>query len=260
MKEQKKIRTIDGHEIPVIIDHADKSKFGDYLVILLHGIFTDKHEKGRFDRFAERLNKNGLDVIRFDFRGHGESPLPSRKFTPTGALLDYKTVLNLVKQQNYKPIVIGSSFGGSVVLLERLLPNRDEIEMFIFLNPVVDYQRTFINSVFEWEGAFKLKELKSLGDKEVIKKVNNFECSSNLLMELVLLKPYEGIKHLNAPSLVFHGDKDTKLSIDLTKKHFNTSDAEMVIVKGAGHSFKSEEHEKSVHNYSISWILKKIRD
>ncbi|PCI19439.1 hypothetical protein COB64_03850 [Candidatus Wolfebacteria bacterium] len=253
------IRTPDGHDIKAIYEVPAGNSLENCIVLLLHGIFTDKHEKGRFDRFAGRLLTVGLEVFRFDFRGHGESDIPSKDFDVQGALYDYITVLKWIKRRGKRIVIIGSSFGGSVALLERQLRIKQEIELFVFLNPVLDYQGTFTNSILEWEGAISDEKALQLLDEGGTTILNEFVGSVSLYLEMALMFPYLGISKLQAPSLVFHGDSDDKVSVKFAQDYCTIEpNVELDIVVSGGHAFKDPTIEKYVHDKAVSWILKSI--
>lgn len=246
----------DGHEIPVLLNHSNLSS--DSIAVITHGIFTDKREKGRFDRLTERLSTRGINSLRFDFRGHGESLFPTEKFTISGALTDYISILNWVENNNFKKIVtIGSSFGGSIILLEKLLPNSKDIICTVLINPVVDYSKTFINPILEWGKEIlnieKIKKAQRLGS---VLLTNKFNCSIDFINQLCIIKPGEGFKYFKNSVLVLHGDKDDKVpleSIKLFADRYNI--IKLKIVKGGGHAFKDPLLEKYVHKEIIDWVL-----
>ena len=253
------IVTSDGHVLKTILETPTTGLKHNFCVVMTHGIFTDKREKGRFDRFAEKLITNGFEVLRFDFRGHGESEFDSQKFSVIGALLDYLTVLQWVEQQDRQTIVVGSSFGGSIVLLERQLPTRSKIHSYVLLNPVIDYQGTFTNSIIDWEGAFTAKQVDEILHTGRTKILNDFTGSVSLYLQLATVHPYLGISNLGASCLVFHGDNDDKVSVKFAIKHFQgKKNVKLDIVHGAGHAFKDPEMEKYVHTKSVEWILENI--
>lgn len=251
------IKTPDGHDIPAIYDLVDENTKADTLVVFAHGIFSDKRGDGRFDRLSARLLNSSFDVIRFDFRGHGESPIPSEKFTVSGALTDYLSILDWADSQNYDNIaVIGSSFGGSIVLLERLLPNPRQLVSIVLLNPVIDYGITFINPVLNWGreifGDEKIEKIRKEG-KAIL--IDDFEGSIDFFNELCLIHPDLGFNEISSPLLVLHGDRDEKVPLETIEKlsHKN-SNITLDIVVGARHAFEDPDKEKYVHEKSVEWI------
>ena len=251
------IRTPDGHDIPAIYESFNENIKANTLVVIAHGIFTDKREKGRFDRLSTRLLKSTLDVIRFDFRGHGDSSLPSEKFTISGALTDYLSILNWANSLNYNNIaVIGSSFGGGIVLLERLLPNPKHLVSVVLFNPVIDYQTTFINPILDWgREIFDHHKIEKIHKEGKAILINDFECSIDFFNELCLIQPYLGFDKISSQLLIFHGNQDDKVPLETIQKlSHEYNNITLDIVLGAGHAFKDPDKEKYVHEKSIQWI------
>ena len=261
LSRKTKVRTPDGHTITLSVERADGKQNSKAIAILTHGIFTDRDEKGRFVRLSQRLRSAGIDVVRFDFRGHGESPLSSADFNVSGGVIDYHTVLNWVASQGWsKVVVIGSSFGGGLVLLERLLPVLLPVHGMVLLNPVIDYEATFLQPLLNWgKEIFSEKAIKQILEEGKAKVVNDFEASLLFLTELSVIRPYLAIHTFKAPMLVFHGDSDDKVPLQPATQYFNgLSNVTLKVVTGAAHAFKDPQIENQVHGEAVSWILETL--
>ena len=89
----------DGSEIPAVI-HYPNDRSTNKIIILAHGIFSNKDENGRYLRQAELHVKHGGTVIRFDFRGHGDHSIPCTDVTVSGMILDFHSVLKYAKMMS----------------------------------------------------------------------------------------------------------------------------------------------------------------
>ncbi len=137
------IRATDDNVVPA----AFVSNNSDGLVILSHGISTGKEEDGVYTEFAERILAPTLDSIRFDFRGHGDSRMPSRDVTVSGEILDFMAVVRWARERNYAKLFhVGTSFGASVSLLSLANFSFHDFASVVFWNPVISYRNTFINA------------------------------------------------------------------------------------------------------------------
>ncbi len=257
IQDKPKIKTADGHSLSTILD-SEKNRKSNTIALLVHGIFTDKYEKGRFDRLSNKLVMSGSDVLRFDFRGHGKSSVPSSQFSVLGSLNDYLTALDWCFEKYENINVVGSSFGGSVVLLERLLNSKKKIQKIVLLNPVIDYQGTFTDAILDWgKEIFSEKNILEIMKVGKSKIVDDFIASKDFYIQLSVLFPYLAIEKINIPCLVFHGTKDDKVSISFAKKYFvDNVNVKLDIVDGAGHAFKEEVYENHVHNSTVDWLTK----
>lgn len=86
------------------------------IVILCHGINSNKNEGEMFTKLASQLREKNINSLRFDFRAHGKSTGNDFEMTPMKEVEDIKSVLKYVKQLGYQEIIIlGASFGASII-------------------------------------------------------------------------------------------------------------------------------------------------
>ena len=86
------------------------------LVVLAHGFTGLKAETGRlFVSTARTLAERGLDALRFDFMGSGDSSGEFTAMTPLTEIADLHAVINWARRRGYRQIgVLGLSLGGAV--------------------------------------------------------------------------------------------------------------------------------------------------
>lgn len=147
----EEIISADGHNIR----YTKVVNGSDFLVVMTHGIATNKDEDGIYTRFAEELLAPKFDSIRFDFRGHGDSEILSSHATVAGELLDLMAVMRWARKQRYKKIFhLSTSFGSSVTLLALSQFSFSDVAALVFWNPVFSYRNTFIEPKVEWAKEF----------------------------------------------------------------------------------------------------------
>lgn len=94
--------------------HPARSKS---LVILCHGYTGTKCEAGRIFVLAARaFQQAGLNVLRFDFWGSGDSPGNFSEMTPNTEIRDALDVLAWGQRRYKKVAFLGLSFGGGTVI------------------------------------------------------------------------------------------------------------------------------------------------
>jgi hypothetical protein len=87
------------------------------LVILCHGFTGTKCESGRlFVQAARAFQKAGLNALRFDFWGSGDSPGDFSQMTPNTQIRDALDVLAWGRRRYRKVAFLGLSFGGGTVI------------------------------------------------------------------------------------------------------------------------------------------------
>lgn len=257
------IPNIDGTKVPAVwhFCQEDRKRKGDAdIVILAHGIFSDKDERGRFIRQAKLHVERGSESIRFDFRGHGEHSLPSRDVTVCGMILDFKSVLDYAKSRTKgRLFVVASSFGASILLLYLQTANKSRPSRIVLLNPVVDYKATLLEATLPWgKGLFNEAGFEELERTGFITLEEGFRMKAEMVTELDLLRPYETFKTLSIPTRVIHGNKDSKVPYSVTRKHAMTSSyVDFQTITGADHAFKPIAHERTSFDLILDWLYRR---
>lgn len=239
MKEEEfRFESIDGVELSGSFVPATDSQ---HYCLLAHGITGDKDEYGDFHRnICDNLYESGIGSIRFDFRGHGESDLAQRDVTVLGLLLDIKAAyLKLCDKTDISELsVLASSFGSppSIFFTQQY---SDKISNLILLNPVLDFEATFLRPIVPWaRESFNDSGMDHLQEKGYLVLDGAFEIGAEMVEEFRYLSPTAVLSDFDTPILAIHGDEDTKVPHSITKQYGTpTSDSEFVTVPGAGHGF-----------------------
>ncbi|TYK65488.1 alpha/beta hydrolase family protein [Colwellia echini] len=121
--EKKLSITGKNYPIPAILTLPKLTQEKKYpIVIMLHGTASQKNEVGGlFTRMAEKLAKQNIASIRFDFAGSGESTVDYQLYDLESAVRDTVSVYNQIKAQkhidNKNVHLIGFSQGGLIAQL-----------------------------------------------------------------------------------------------------------------------------------------------
>jgi alpha/beta superfamily hydrolase len=90
---------------------------GKRLVILCHGFTGTKTESGRlFVQTAHALRKAGINALRFDFMGSGDSSGDFNRMTPNTQIRDALDVLAWARRRYKKIAFLGISLGGATAI------------------------------------------------------------------------------------------------------------------------------------------------
>ena len=267
--EEKKINysSADGLKLSGVVSVLTKP---EAFVLLSHGITMDKNEWNNLHfRIAQDLYEQNIASLRFDYRGHGESEGSMREMTVVGELMDVKGSVSAVQASwKGKISIVASSFGAASSILFAAL-NPEKISCLVLLNPVLDFDATFLNPQVAWgKNTFNKKGFKYLEEKGYILLDGEFELGAKLISEFQLIKPYEYLKMLNCPVLTIHGDRDSMVPYPVSKEYglpnrrskFVTIDkAEHGFIKwndDEGNNIQSKENQKQVTRLLIEWIKK----
>ena len=222
------------------------------ILIMCHGFAGDKYEWGRFPETAKALNREGYDVLIFDFSGYGENK--REPVTLTKQANDLENVFNWVKNQGYSRVaVLGLSFGG-LTSIKAKLPG---IKTYVLWAPPLLLHST--SEQVEW---FKdidkgPVEISTTGEGDPIIIDMSFP------MDIANFRIRPALKKHIAPTLIVQGTADEDVPLELNRKAFTMmpqdDDHKFVEVQGATHDFE-EEHLQEFIEETISWLKKYLKE
>lgn len=228
----------------------------DKVVVLAHGITVDKEEDGIFTKLARLLADNGFSILRFDFRGHGESQGRSVDMTISKEVEDLTAAIDYIEQRGYKRIgLLGASFGGGIsALYAGNIPNK--LTCLCLWNPALNYQRTFLKPVTPWlkkqtaqiKRDFNNKGWSTLGSAKLI-------IGKQLFDEMEDLFPYKSLKKIKIPLLIIHGSADDKVFYE-DSVEYGRDIGEVTIIKNATHGFHEDWESKIAYKKTLDFFLK----
>lgn len=113
-----------------------------YMMIICHGFRGAKENGGKIFGFAEKLQKLGMGVLAFDFRGSGRSDGDFADMTLSRQAEDLHHIIDYVHTRFRLPIILlGRSFGGSTVMVGGAKDRR--VGGYVFWSTPVFVQQTF---------------------------------------------------------------------------------------------------------------------
>ncbi len=216
------------------------------ILIMCHGFTGDKYEWGRFPETAKAVNKEGYDVLIFDFSGSGENKREPINLAKQAS--DLENVYSWVKNQGYsKTSVLGLSFGGQTVLKAKL----PEIISYVFWAPL-----TLLHTTGDQADWFKdidkgPVELPTSGEGGPV------IIDMSFVMEVAKFQVRHALKNLTPPTLIVQGTADTKVPLELTKKAFSMmpqdDNHKLIEVQDATHDFE-ERHLQEFIKETVNWL------
>ena len=244
-----------------------------YAVLLVHGITVDRNEDGFYTKFATNLEQINAASLRFDLRSHGKSEGKYEELTLTGVMNDIGSALKELKKKipSRTPVsIIAASFGGGLSAYW-VSEHPNEIKTLVLLNPVLNYGQRMLYSKSYWS-----KDHITTGGAKILQKQGwlhhgSFRMGRALINELFYVKPFEKISDIMIPILTIHGDKDSMVPINVSKKFAKSNKkSEFMSIKGADHGFTNPDDEDFTHpntlqfrsivfNKVLSWINKNGR-
>ncbi len=256
-KKQFRLESADGHKIPVLHLFSGAKN----LLIATHGITSEKTEEKIYTSFAQSFLQPEFDMLAFDFRGHGESSMPSQDVTIAGEILDLMTVFRWSKKQEYNAFChLATSFGSSITLLAASVYDLSFLSKVVFWNPVINYFNTFIDAKVEWgKEFFNQENLEELSVRPFTSiPGTDFRISAIMTQEMLFMSPEKTKWPQNLPLLIVHGDNDTSVpyndAVDYSRR--NNSITEFIRLEGVDHGFDYKIEQAMA--LTKEWLIKEM--
>ncbi len=245
MENYRTLKTIDGYQIAAAHTVVDKK----ILILWLHGITVNKDEYLEFFKEgAEYVSQKGIDSLRIDFRGHGDSSGTSLDFSIIGQMMDVDSAIQYIFQ-SYPPNtiklhVVGCSFGAPPAIYAAANYSQ-YVRSLILISPVLSYWRTFLDPETEWgKSIFNKKSMFKLNRTKQLYIEDTFPISIRLIEEMKLLRPDLTLAELQQNTVIIHGDADSmvpyRVSKDISGK---ISAIKFISMPGMDHGFMDASDE-----------------
>lgn len=216
----------------------------DKAIILCHG-FTSNKDRERHIKVSEELYQKGYSVIRFDFGGCGESEDAS--ITIAGQVTDLQSVINFLKDQGVSKFSFLAESFGALVALKSELKN---LSTMVLWAPVTDNKSgSTLRKI--------LQEKKETNTGLVVyhKDGRDHFLPKEYFQERANINQENLFYHLECPILIIHGNNDTTVLLDSSKRaiQFTPKNSELKIIGGANHKF--EGHEDELIELTVDWFM-----
>jgi hypothetical protein len=233
MKIEKVVFQSEGQKISGVLHLPDGKN--PLCVIASHGLLSSKDSE-KYIALGERFSQEGMAMLRFDFRGIGESEGRMEDDTVSRRVIDLGTAIAFVRSHpalGKKIGFIGSSLGGYVSLIRASMDQQ-------------------IKGVVTWATPFHLDDLKS-----------NKGTEGHPLPEQAFFEDLP--KHRLLPLLprvtncmVIHGEKDELVPVDQAWEIFHNLGApkEIHMIEGADHRLTQPAHRQRAIQLTVDWFKK----
>jgi len=186
-------------------------------ITMFHGFTGNKSEAHRlFVQIARNLCKSGFIVLRFDFRGSGDSGGEFEDMTVLGEVSDAERSIDFLQDQpnvdKSKIGVIGLSMGGRVAAI---LASKDRrIRFAVLLSPALGPLRDRFVTHMDNETLNRIKS------NVPIKVSNGWYLREAFFTTIDDPVPLNIVNRIGAPVLIIHGDHDTVVPIETSKEGY----------------------------------------
>ena len=200
--------------------------------------------------YANHFASEGIAVYAFDFAGGGEKSRSDGLTTDMSVLteaLDLESVLNTVKNwpevDKNKIILVGGSQGGgaaSIVASNHV----DELTGLILLYPAFYLPDDLHN---------KFPDINNI--PEVHRRNNIIDVGSRYITDMYDYDYFANMPAFDKPVLIVHGDSDKTAPLEYSERAINVyKNAELRVIKGAGHVFTTPEYQNEFLQYADEYL------
>jgi len=209
------------------------SEVASACVITCHGLYSGKDSE-KYVEVGRRFCGEGFAVLRFDFRGCGESGGRLEDTSLTGRMEDLESALDFVQEQGYGRIgVMGSSLGGTVAVLTAAKDRR-------------------IKALVTWATPCRLDELFR---GEVI------EGLERLRQDAEKYDVVKAAKEIQCPILIVHGSLDEQVPLSHANVLYENAKEpkDIQIVESADHRLTDPIHRRRAVELTLGWFKKYLK-
>ncbi len=223
----------EGQKISGILHLPGTKKFP--CVIASHGLLSSKNSE-KYIALGERLSREGFSMLRFDFRGIGESEGRIEEDTVSRRIVDLGSAIDFVKSKpglGNRIGLVGSSLGGFVSLIKAAMDKE-------------------IRAIVVWATPFHLDDLGSKKQNEDYPLPAEAFFKDLPKHRLLPLLP----KVSNC--MAIHGEKDELVPVDQAWEIFHSlgGPKEIHIIEGADHRLTDPKHRQRAMDLTTEWFKK----
>jgi uncharacterized protein len=233
-----------------IVPRNDKDK--SPLVIMVTGDGLSGSKSSTWSVFFEAFAEAGIPAFIFDFAGLGYSEGTTAELTLTIGRSNMMSAVQWVKQQRWidsgRIGMLGSSFGGSVVLLHA--GEHDDAKVLALKSPV-----SYLPEVHETDlgpdgmAAWKRNDYS-----------DHYGFNYSMYLDGFNHNIYGTARNIKAPCLIVHGDADTVVPIDQSKRLAQSLTGEKIlhVLPGVNHDYKQGDAQKVMTSLIVNWFRDKL--
>ncbi|HNW60453.1 MAG TPA: alpha/beta fold hydrolase [bacterium] len=223
---------------------------GKHLVIFCHGFLSSKNDCRRiFVEAARTFAAEGIDTLRFDFYGSGDSAGAFSDSLISRYIANLRDAIDWGRQRGYDKIaVVGLSMGGAVAILTLAETPADAL---ITWSSVPDMQQTFLNYVGNLEDiATRVEEY--VHDGWVIRK--------GFWEEALQYDIHGALARITIPKFIIQGTGDAPVFVEgfSAFRDLVQPPADFMEIPDASHTYSLPAHRHQVIRQSLIWLKRTL--
>lgn len=225
------IKYENGENIVAVHHEADSNKW----VFFAHGFGSNKG--GSYLDRCEKIQEQGWNSVRFDFRGNGESGGDFSDQNLSSKIEDLRKVVEYFEPEKF--VLFGSSFGGKTTY--HSLKYLDPVAVVLKAPVLLDDTMTRYKDIIQEKGEWSIYEGKTV-DMRFAKDYESYSFEENL-------------ENAEIPFLIFHGAEDNTVEFDYSAEAIKKLPGKTTLEKlpKEQHSF-SDNAEDYMNTRMVAWL------
>lgn len=224
---------------------SDPPSHGWPPLLMLHGFMGHAAGDHRLHTvFARHMAARGVAVLRFDFRGYGNSQGDFAAVTPTRQLADIRAAAAYLRAHAAtdpeRLMVLGHSLGG--LLAAQSSPDIQPHRLALWSPALPEYFLRYMPSGRLPTG---------------VQDVQGWPLGRDFLAEILRLNPLNEAAKWGGTAAVFHGDADTECPAAWGERYAEALGigTPLALVEDAGHTFASLSAMHTLHSLTGAFLL-----
>ncbi len=239
-------------------------------IVLAHGYSNDKREFGGFDEAASLLAEAGHAVLRFDFRGCGESDgLPGVMRVATEWTADIRAAVSYLLTRPEIDVdrvaVIGQSMGGGMAAWTA---RRGEAGWRAFRARLehdrAERARTGISTRASLADTLAQDEEEAAYLAEMASRFSLFrnEIALESADSALMFRPVDALRHCLCPILFIHGAADALVPLSHSEDMATIAGAKgrLAVISDAGHDLPIGPYKSETFALTLQWLAKRLAE
>lgn len=226
-------------------------------VVMCHGFTGTRMEAHLlFVKAAREFCAAGMNVLRFDFRGSGESDGTFEKMTVEGEIADALAAVEFLREQPgvdpERVGILGLSLGGLVAACAASRSER--VRALVLWSAVSDLMAVF-SAREGWD------ELQATIERDGYVDHGAFRIGKGFYDDCAHVAPLAELAGFVGPALVVHGSEDSTVVSSHADRYIDAlpgTDKSKRIVAGADHTFSSIAWEQEAIGVTREWLVERL--
>lgn len=254
-QERFSILNSSGEQLVGQVERPDVADSAFPTIVLVHGFASTMNENtSMYPQISARLALLGYQVFRFSMAGCGESQGDYAQTTISKQVADLGVVMDFVAKQSTTDVTRLGLVGMSLGTADITVYQPHNVRAIVYLGAVLDPYHALIRGF----GAGFNPDGISVRNKSDGRQIS---LQPNFWTDIQQYDLPSLIKNIQAPIRFIHGEKDTKASVEDTRRYFENANEpkDFHVIANADHPFYEPHEREEMIDLLTEWFEKYVK-